>query len=159
MSRKIITKQRKKFMSGFGYINNYISTLNNIDTTTQNINDSLRRLSSGRKQVNAGDDVAATVMGMQLTKEIIGIDSAVINISAGTSVLEVASSTYDQIGNILNDMNALAAQAVSSTATSNDLINFNIQFQEYASQIDLIAKNTSFNNGPVGKVDKSNSIY
>jgi len=115
-----------------------------LSVATQRIQDSTARLATNNRLINASDDVAAMSASTRLQSQLTAMRQAISNNTQADSFLQIAYDGLSQIGDILDSMNALAVQSSSASYTAADRIGFDLQFQEYAAQIDSIASGTSF---------------
>jgi len=117
----------------------------NITAASTAASSSVARLSSGNRIVQASDDVASLATGTSLQTEVSALRTAQINVSQGSSLLQVADGALQQIQNILQQMKSVALQAGSGSLTNTDRGFLNQQFQALSSQIDTLSKGTTFN--------------
>jgi flagellin len=106
---------------------------------------SLAKLSSGSRIVRASDDAAGLAVGSSLKSDITTLKQGSINAIQARSVLQTADGALARVGDILQRMKSLTAQAVSGSvdATSRGFID-----QEYdalKAEAIAIGTNTTFN--------------
>src|SRR6185436_7538187 len=87
----------------------------NISTNSTSISLSVSRLSSGNRIVRASDDVAGLSIGTSLRTNVATLRIAKVNVSQGSSLLQVADGGLAQIVEILQRQKALATQASSGS--------------------------------------------
>jgi len=117
----------------------------NIGTATQNTNNDVAALSSGNRIVNASTDVAALSAGTGLAGQVNVLTSSIAVVAQGSSLLQVADGGLAQIQSILQQQQAIAAQANNGTLSGTQLGFLNAQFQTLTSEINAIANQTNFN--------------
>lgn len=117
----------------------------NLQALSGNIN----RLSSGKRITRAADDVASLSIATQIAKELSASRSALGNINQASSLLDVANGGVNQITNILQRQQQLAAQANNGTLSDTERSALNIEFQNLSNEINRIAENTNFAGQPL----------
>lgn len=126
--------------------------------TTQNsrLAASIAHLASGNRIARASEDVASLSMATSLQTQTTSLRSAALNISQASSMLQVADGGLNQIGSMLERMQALSVQANSGALSDSARTGLNSEFQALAQEIDRIAGNTNFNG--VNLLDGSLSV-
>ena len=130
------------------FINTNIASLNaqrNLTTSQSALNTSLQRLSSGLRINSAKDDAAGLAISERFTAQIRGTDQAARNANDGISLAQTAEGDLAQIGNNLQRIRELAVQSANGTNTSADRAALDTEVQQLSSEIDRVAKNSSFN--------------
>jgi len=110
---------------------------------------SLAKLSSGSRIVVASDDAAGLAVGTKLQADVTVLKQAGVNAVQARSVLQTVDGALSRVGDILQRMKSLAAQANSGSvdATSRGFIN--TEYQQLNTEIQSIATSTKFNNAPI----------
>ena len=116
-----------------------------LNNNSRSMDKSLAKLSSGSRIVRASDDAAGLAVGSSLRADITTLKQGGINAVQARSVLQTADGALARVGDILQRMKSLTAQAVSGSvdATSRGFID-----QEYdalKAEAIAIGANTSFN--------------
>ena len=106
---------------------------------------SVQRLSSGNRIVTAADDVTALATGTSLNAQVTALNTALTNVSQGSSLLQVANGALNQVTSILQRQQAIALQAGSGSLTNTDRSYLNQEFQALSQQINQISTSTNFN--------------
>jgi flagellin len=129
-------------------INTNIAALSaqlNISTASNAAAKNVAQLSSGNRIIQASDDVTALAIGTSLGTQVSALQTAATNAAQGNSLLQVADGALAQIQTILQQMQSVASQAQSGSLTDTDRGFLNQQFQALSSEIDSLAKSTTFN--------------
>ena len=116
-----------------------------LNNNSRAMDKSLAKLSSGSRIVRASDDAAGLAVGSSLRADITTLKQGGINAVQARSVLQTADGALARVGDILQRMKSLTAQAVSGSvdATSRGFID-----QEYdalKAEAIAIGTNTTFN--------------
>jgi flagellin len=125
----------------------------NISAASSLAQSSVARLSSGNRIVQASDDVAGLTIGTSLQTQVSALNTALVNASQATSLLQVADGALAQIQSILQQQKSIALQAGSGSLTDIDRGFLNQQFQALSDQINNLTSSTTFNS--VGLLDGS----
>lgn len=115
------------------------------NSASKALSDSTLKLSSGNRLSKAGDDVAAFSIATRMQSQLVTLKQASSNAAQGDSLLQVAQGGLEQIIDILDTMDALAAQSNSSSITSAERTHLQASFAAYIEEIDRISSTTSFN--------------
>ena len=116
-----------------------------LNKNSRAMDNSLAKLSSGSRIVRASDDSAGLAVANSLKSDITTLKQGAINAVQARSVLQTADGALARVGDILQRMKSLTAQAVSGSvdATSRGFID-----QEYdglKAEAIAIGTNTTFN--------------
>ncbi len=119
---------------------------------------STERLSSGLRVNSAKDDAAGLAIANRMTSQVRGLDQAVRNANDGVSLIQTAEGALQESTNILQRMRELAVQSANGIYSNGDRATLNAESKQLISELDRIAKSTSFNgrnllDGTLGKVD------
>lgn len=125
---------------------NTLSLLNILNTTSAAQSNSLTRLSTGHRINSGADDPAGLIAVQSLSAELTGVEAAISNGQRANSMLSVADSALVEVGNLLTEIESLAAQSTSSGGLSNAEISANqAQVDNAINSINRIMQTTSFN--------------
>jgi flagellin len=120
------------------------SAIFNINRSNKAAASSVERLASGKRIVQAGDDVAGLSVGTGLMSKLAALRASFSNATQGSSMLQVAGGGVTQILDMLIEQKALAVQAQSGSLTSTERGYLDQSFQALSEQINQIANNTTF---------------
>ena len=121
------------------------SALLYLNSNSRSQEKSLAKLSSGSRIVRASDDAAGLAVGTKLKADVTVLKQAATNAIQARSVLQTVDGALSRVGDILQRMKSLAAQANSGSvdATSRGFIN--TEFSQLNTEIQSIATTTKFN--------------
>lgn len=114
--------------------------------TTNALSKTFQRLSSGLRINDAADDPAGLAVANKLTTDARLAAAAVRNANDGISAAAIADDALSEIGDILTRMSELAQQSANGTYTNTQRSALNSEFLALGSEIERIAKVTTFNN-------------
>ncbi|MBN8549501.1 MAG: flagellin FliC [Deltaproteobacteria bacterium] len=117
-----------------------------LNRTTQALGKTFERLSSGLRINSASDDPAGLMMADSLRADAKLASVAVRNANDGISMAAIADAALQNIGEILQRMSELATQSSNGTFTNVQRSALSSEFIALGSEIDRIAKTTTFNN-------------
>ncbi len=126
-------------------INTNVSSLNTqriLGKTGTQLAQNIGRLSSGFRINRAADDAAGLGVANKLRSDIRALQQAARNAEQGTALLQIAEGATQTIGNIVDRMKELAAQAAS--ANSGDHVGLQAEFQTLTEEIDRIVSTTNY---------------
>ncbi len=103
------------------------------------------RLSSGQRINSAKDDAAGLAIANRMTSQVRGLDQAIRNANDGVSLIQTAEGALSETTNILQRMRELAVQSANGIYTTSDRATLNAEVKQLVSELDRIAKTTSFN--------------
>ena len=103
------------------------------------------RLSSGQRINSAKDDAAGLAISNRMTSQVRGLDQAVRNANDGVSLIQTAEGALQETTNILQRMRELAVQSSNGIYSNGDRATLNAEVKQLVSELDRIAKSTSFN--------------
>ena len=133
-------------------INTNVASLNaqNQLSKSQGMNDqALQRLSSGLRINGAKDDAAGLAISNRFTTQIRGLNVAVRNANDGISFAQTTESALDEITTSLQRIRDLAVQSANDTNSAADRQSLQEEVDQLVSEIDRIAKTTTFNGNNV----------
>ena len=141
--------KNKKIQGGiYMRINNNIAALNTYNRLSANevgTNKSLEKLSSGLRINRAGDDAAGLAISEKMRGQIRGLNQASRNAQDGISMIQTAEGALNETHSILQRMRELSVQANTATLQDADRSQLDTEFGQLKSEIDRIAKTTTFN--------------
>lgn len=114
--------------------------------TNQELGKTFERLSSGLRINSASDDPAGLIVADSLRADAKLASVAVRNANDGISVASIADAALGEISNILQRMAELALQSSNGTFTNTQRSALSSEFVALGSEIERIAKTTTFNN-------------
>lgn len=103
------------------------------------------RLSSGQRINSAKDDAAGLAISNRMTSQVRGLDQAIRNANDGISLIQTAEGALQETTNILQRMRELAIQSANGIYSDADRKTLDAEVQQLISEMDRIAKSTSFN--------------
>ncbi len=133
-------------------INTNVSSINaqrNLNKSQGSLQTSLQRLSSGLRINGAKDDAAGLAISNRFTTQIRGLNVAVRNANDGISFAQTTESALDEITTSLQRIRDLAVQSANDTNSAADRQSLQEEVDQLVSEIDRIAKTTTFNGSKV----------
>jgi len=137
-------------MAGFSVVTNIgaLNAQNQLLKTQASLQTTINRLSSGLRINGAQDDAAGLAIAENLRADVQGLNQAVRNANDGISVINVADSALQEIGNLLQRAMTLAEQASSDTSGADNSTSktaINREYSQILAEIDRIAGTVQFN--------------
>ncbi|GLQ48881.1 flagellin [Dyella flava] len=129
-------------------LNTNVSSLqaqNNLTTSSNQLSTATEDLSSGLKINTAADNAAGYAIVQNFQTQIGGLSQASQNATDAINLSQTAGSALSQITSNLQSIRDLAVQAANGTYQASDRQAINTTVQQYLSQINTIANQTSFN--------------
>jgi flagellin len=117
----------------------------NLQNTNEDLANRQERLSTGLRINSAEDDAAGFEIAAQLEAKIGGQEQASRNISDAKSMLSVAEGGLDSQLDILQEMKSKTVQAANDSLGDSERKAIETELDELTSELNDIAKNTSFN--------------
>ena len=115
---------------------------------------SINKLSSGLRINSAADDAAGLAISEKMRSQIRGLDQAESNAQDGISLIQTAEGALQQTTDILQRMRELVIKSENSGVLSEeDKTAIDVEMKELTTEIDRIAKSTSFNGKTLLKGD------
>ena len=130
----------------------YLGNVQNQLTTTY------QRLSSGMRINSAKDDAAGLQIADRLTSQINGLNQGNRNASDGIALAQTAEAGMDEISGMLQKIRTLAVQANNGTNTTEDKQALSKEATALATEINRIAKQTTFAGKTILNGKQNNSI-
>jgi Flagellin and related hook-associated proteins len=103
------------------------------------------KLASGSRITKASDDASGLAIGTRIQSDVTVLNQAATNATQASSILQTADGGLARIGDILQRMKALAAQANSGSVTDTERTYINSEYSELLKEIDGIASSTRYN--------------
>ncbi len=103
------------------------------------------KLSSGKRINSAKDDASGLAVATRMTADLKGFAVAIRNANDGISLAQTAEGGMGEVTNILQRMRELAVQSSNGTISDGNRKNLQSEMTQLVSQVDNIAKTTSFN--------------
>ncbi len=122
------------------------NALLNLRSAATGLEFSSYQLGSGNRQQFAGDDVAATAIGVKYDTRVAMLRQVRTDISRGVSLLQTADAALKNVDDVLSRMKTTAVQANSGSLTGQDRAFLNIEFSHLKEEISRIAYGTQFGN-------------
>lgn len=113
--------------------------------TSNELSKTFERLSSGLRINSASDDPAGLALADGLRSDARVAAVAVRNANDGLSLAAIADAGLSEIGNLLTRMAELATQSANGIYTTTQRSALSSEFLALGSEIDRIAKTTTFN--------------
>jgi len=122
-----------------------LTALHKLNRTNGALGGVFERISSGMRINRAADDAAGFGMGEKFDAEYRGLKQALRNAHDGISMIQTTEGATNEVANLIKRIRELAVQAASDTLGSDERDYANTEFVQLASEIDRIAKATTFN--------------
>ena len=130
----------------------YLGNVQNSLTTTY------QRLSSGMRINSAKDDATGLQIADRLTSQINGLNQGNRNASDGIALAQTMEAGIDEISGMLQKIRTLAVQANNGTNTMDDKKALSKEATALATEINRIAKQTTFAGKTILNGKQTNSI-
>ena len=122
-----------------------ISAANYLNTNTNNLNASLEKLSSGSRLANPVDDAAGVAVSGDLSARDARLSAAINGANDVISFAQTADGFLSTIQAMLTRMSELAEEGTNGAFGSADRANYQTEYSNLLSTMDLISSNASFN--------------
>ena len=129
-------------------INTNIASLTaqrNLASSQGTLATAMQRLSSGLRVNSAKDDAAGLAIAERMNTQVKGLTVAARNANDGISLSQTAEGALGKVGDMLQRMRELAVQAGNATNSTSDRKALQAEVSQLSSEIDRIAKTTTFN--------------
>lgn len=129
-------------------INTNVASLNaqrQLMNSGASLDRSTERLSSGQRINSAKDDAAGLAIANRMTSQVRGLDQAIRNANDGVSLIQTAEGALSESTNILQRMRELSVQSANGIYSAGDRKTLDAEVKQLVSELDRIAKTTSFN--------------
>ena len=117
---------------------------NNLAMSNASLQRSLNRLSSGMKIVRPSDDAGGLAVSMKLSATINRTKAVNTNLQNALSFLQTQDGAYTTVTKVLDRMSELKILATDVTKNTNDVANYNTEFQQLQQQLSSLT-NLTFN--------------
>jgi flagellin len=124
---------------------NAMKALDALNRVNSDLSARQMRLATGQRFNSAKEDSAGWVIGKNLEARSKGLSQALNNVGDAQSLLGVAEGSLQSIQEILTTMKVKVTQAASDTMGSSERTAIKAQLDAFASEIDSIVSQTSFN--------------
>jgi flagellin len=114
-----------------------------LNAISQQLDQSAQRVASGKRILTAADDPAGMGIVSNMKAQYSSYNAVQKNLSAGKSLLEVASSSLGSQQEIMKQMKELATQAASGTLTADQRTALNETFTQLRTQLDESVNNAT----------------
>jgi len=104
------------------------------------------RLSSGQRINSAGDDPAGFAISLHMRKQVQGMRMADRNTLDGTSLLETADGSLQDMHNMLHRIRELGVQAANDTYSPEQRAVIQLEVEQLLEEINDITRKVEFNN-------------
>lgn len=121
----------------------YVDTL--ISRNSARVASNVASLSSGKRMVHAGDDVASLSIATKLQARTTTIRSNLTNLAQAGTMLQVMDGALKEVDNILQRLNALATMANSGGISDTERGFLQIEVNNLTGEIDRMLGETNFN--------------
>ena len=122
---------------------------NAMKTNARFMSKAMEQLSTGSRVNSASDDAAGLAISQNMTSQIRGLNMAIRNVNDGINMMQTSEGAMVEQSNMLQRMRELAVQAMNGTYSNTQREYLDKEFQQLASQIDQIAKDTMWNDQAV----------
>ena len=112
---------------------------------SRELDTAMEKLSTGKKINSAGDNASGLAITTRMTSQIRQLTQTISNAHNYISLISTADGAATEIEVMLQRMRELAVQSGTGTSSSKDRSYLNAEFIALRSEIDRIAKNTSWN--------------
>ena len=129
-------------------INTNVVSLNsqrNLSLSGSSLSTTMQRLSSGLRVNSAKDDAAGLAIAERMNAQSRGLAIAARNANDGISLAQTTEGALGKVGDMLQRMRELAVQASNATNSKSDREALQAELTQLTSEIDRVAKTTSFN--------------
>ena len=116
-----------------------------LGVNSSTLSKSTEKLSFGYKINRAADDAAGLSISEKMRRQIRGLTQASANAQDGISCVQTAEGALNEVHDMLQRMNELAVKAANGTNQSADAGYIQDEVNQLISEIDRVAKNTTFN--------------
>ncbi len=132
----------------------------NLQVNTNSLDAAITELTSGFRINKSGDDAAGLAVANGFRSNIAVLQQGVRNANDGTAILQTIDGGLNNISNILDQLQTLAAQSASGTF-SGDRNTLNNEFQTLLGEINRQAANIGLasGGGTAGQYNASFSVY
>jgi flagellin len=123
-----------------------MNTQQNLLNSSNAVATSMSRLSSGLRINTAADDAAGYAISQGLTSQINGLDQAGRNTNDAVSMVQTASSSLNNVQNMLQRIYELGVQYNNGSNSTTDKQDIQAEVNQLTAEIDRQQKSSDFNN-------------
>lgn len=105
----------------------------------------VERLSSGLRINRGADDAAGLSVSEGMRAELLGMRQGVRNAEQGTSLIQLAEGSLNEVSTMLTRMRELAVTSANSTINDSNRLSLTSEFNQLTAEIDRIALSTTYN--------------
>lgn len=117
----------------------------NLGMTTKASAMSSEKLSSGYRINRAADDAAGLSISEKMRRQMRGLTQAAANAQDGISMVQIGEGALNEVHDMLHRANELSIKAATGTLQDADRMMIDAEIQQLKSEIDRVARNTTFN--------------
>lgn len=121
------------------------TALNYLNQNSYDQSKSLAKLSSGSRIVSASDDAAGLAVASRISADLSVLEQGSRNVLQARAVLQTADGALSNIGDILQRMKSLTAQAISGSVSGTERGFIDTEFQALLAEIGATVTSTTFN--------------
>ena len=122
-----------------------INSQRNLSLSGNSLGTTMQRLSSGLRVNSAKDDAAGLAIAERMNAQSKGMAVASRNANDGISLAQTTEGALGKVGDMLQRMRELSVQSSNATNSVSDREALQAEVSQLRSEIDRIAKTTSFN--------------
>ena len=129
-------------------VGNNIAAINaarNLNMNSADFTRRIERLSSGLRINRGADDAAGLSVSEGMRSELLGMRQGVRNAEQGTSLIQLAEGSLNEVSTMLRRMRELAVQSANSTINDSNRQGLSSEFNQLQAEIDRIALSTTYN--------------
>ena len=104
----------------------------------------VERLSSGLRINRGADDAAGLSVSEGMRAELLGMRQGVRNAEQGTSLIQLAEGSLNEVSTMLTRMRELAVTSANSTINDSNRLSLTSEFNQLTAEIDRIALSTTY---------------
>ena len=117
----------------------------NMSIHFENAGAQIEKAASGRRINRSSDDPASLALANGIKSEIFALAEGSRNVQQSVQMLQVAEGALSQISALIQRMQSLSAQSVTSTFNDADRLGIDVEFQSLKNEIERIAEFTTYN--------------
>ena len=136
-----------------------INAQRNSSLSAGSLSTSMQRLSSGLRVNSAKDDAAGLAIAERMNAQTKGLAVAARNANDGISLAQTAEGALGKVGDMLQRMRELAVQSSNATNSENDRKAMQAEVSQLISEIDRVAKTSSFNGAKLLNGDFAGGVF
>jgi flagellin len=122
-----------------------MNTQQNLLNSSNAVSQSMARLSSGLRINTAADDAAGYAISQGLTSQVNGLDQASSNTNDAISMVQTASSSLNDVQNMLQRVYELGVQYNNGSNSSTDKSDIQAEVNQLTQEIDRQQSSSNFN--------------